>query len=43
METIITPVFPHQLPGKPSLKSTPQNSILEIRFYLKEEKCGDKM
>jgi hypothetical protein len=29
--------------GKPSLKSTPQNSILEIRFYLKEEKCGDKM
>jgi hypothetical protein len=30
-------------PGKPSPKSMPQNSILEIRFYLKEEKCGEKM
>jgi len=36
-------VFQKLPPGKPSPKSTPQNSILEIRFYLKEEKCGEKM
>jgi hypothetical protein len=43
MGLILIMAFQKRRPGKPSLKSTPQNSILEIRFYLKEEKCGDKM